>query len=379
MSASRPFPRFEKPLSDDPGRSYTIPARYYTDPDVYEREKEAIFARTWHYIGHESHVRDPGDYLTLEIADESVFVMRGDDGRLRGFYNVCRHRAHRLLDGAGNAATIVCPYHAWSYRCDGRLRHARFSDRMQDFDPAEFSLPQIGVESLGGLLFVNLDPEAQSVGEVAAGMADDLRTHVPRLDELRPIESFAFDAGGAWKANWKVVVDNYVECYHCANAHPALADLMVMGSYRHEVREHWARQLSPKVRSDSSAYRVEEGDDVQVAAYWYLWPTTSIWLVPGAANLFVLAMMPGDHETTVFSGHRYATDDAPDPARTAYLNETLGPEDQGLCESVQRGLRSRSYDQGRLMVDPARSGTAEHGVHQFHRLVTRALNDRFHG
>ncbi|MDE0458250.1 MAG: aromatic ring-hydroxylating dioxygenase subunit alpha, partial [Chromatiales bacterium] len=339
------------------------------------REKEAIFARTWHYIGHESHVRDPGDYLTLEIADESVFVMRGDDGRLRGFYNVCRHRAHRLLDGAGNAATIVCPYHAWSYRCDGSLRHARFADRMEDFNPEEFRLPQVRVESLGGLLFVNLDARAPSVAEVAAGMADDLRAHVPRLGELRPIGSFAFDAGGAWKANWKVVVDNYVECYHCAKAHPALADLMVMGSYRHEVHEHWARQLSPRVRSDSSAYRVEEGDDVQVAAYWYLWPTTSIWLVPGAANLFVLAMMPGGHETTVFSGHRYATDDAPDPARTAYLNETLGPEDQGLCESVQRGLRSRSYDQGRLMVDPARSGTAEHGVHQFHRLVTRALDD----
>ena len=352
-----------------------MPARYYTDPDVYEREKEAIFARTWHYIGHESHVRNPGDYLTLEIADESVFVMRGDDGTLRGFYNVCRHRAHRLLDGAGNAATIVCPYHAWSYRCDGSLRHARFADRMEGFNHEEFRLPEVRVESLGGLLFVNLDPRSPSVAEVAAGMADDLRAHVPRLGELRPIESFSFDAGGAWKANWKVVVDNYVECYHCAKAHPALADLMVMSDYRHEVHEHWARQLSPRVRSDSGAYRVEAGDDVQVAAYWYLWPTTSIWLVPGAANLFVLAMMPGGHDTTVFSGHRYATDDTPDPARTAYLNETLGPEDQGLCESVQRGLRSRSYDQGRFMVDPARSGTAEHGLHQFHRLVTRALND----
>ena len=243
MSASPPFPEFVKPLSDDAGHSYTIPARYYTDPDIYEREKQAIFARTWHYIGHESHVRDSGD--------------------------------------------------------------------------------------------------------------------------------------GGWKANWKVVVDNYVECYHCANAHPALADLMVMNSYRHEVHEHWARQLSPRVRSDNSAYRVEESDDVQVAAYWYLWPTTSIWLVHGAANLFVLAMMPGNHETTVFSGHRYALDRTPDPARTAYLNETLGPEDQSLCESVQQGLKSQSYNQGRFMVDPARSGTAEHGVHQFHRLVTRALNDRF--
>ena len=379
MSAIRPFPRFEKPLGDDPGRSYTMPARYYTDPDVYEREKEAIFARTWHYIGHESHVRNPGDYLTLQVADESVFVMRGDDGQLRGFFNVCRHRAHRLLTGAGNAATIVCPYHAWTYHCDGRLRHARFADRMQDFNPDEFSLPQVRVESLCGLLFVNLDPQAPPLAQVAGGMAEDLSAHVPRLDELEPAERFAFDAGGVWKANWKVVVDNYVECYHCAKAHPALADLMVMSSYRHEVHEHWARQLSPRVRPDNSAYRVEEGDDVQVAAYWFLWPTTSIWMVPGAANLFVLAMMPGGHETTVFSGHRYAADDAPDPARTAYLNETLGPEDQGLCESVQRGLRSRSYNQGRIMVDPARSGTAEHGVHQFHCLVTRALNDRFDG
>ena len=160
---------------------------------------------------------------------------------------------------------------------------------------------------------------------------------------------------------------------HAWASTPALADLMVMSSYRHEVHEHWARQLSPRVRSDNSAYRVEEGDDVQVAAYWYLWPATSIWLVPGSANLFVLAMMPGDHETTVFSGHRYAVDEAPDPARTAYLNETLGPEDQSLCESVQQGLKSQSYNQGRFMVDPAHSGTAEHGVHRFHRLVTRAL------
>ena len=97
--------------------------------------------------------------------------------------------------------------------------------------------------------------------------------------------------------------------------------------------------------------------------------------MPGAANLFVLAMMPGDHETTVFSGHRCAADDTPDPARTNYLNETLGPEDQGLCESVQQRLKSRSYNQGRFMVDPAHSGTAEHGVHRFHRLVMRALHD----
>ncbi len=375
MSARQPIAEFDKPVSDETASSYTMPARYYTDPAIYEREKSAILARTWHYIGHESQVRNAGDYLTLQIADESVFVIRGEDAKLRGFFNVCRHRAHRLLEGTGNARTIVCPYHAWSYHSDGRLRHARFASEMKSFDPAEFCLPSVQVESMHGMLFVNLDRAAPSIGQSTPGLAADLSAHVPRLSELRPIESFSFDSPGAahWKANWKVVVDNYLECYHCANAHPALADLMVMSRYEHEVHDRWSRQLSQQCRRDNSAYRFKENDDVQIAAYWYVWPTTSLWLVPGAANLYALAMMPRGHEATVFSGHRYALTEEADEHRTAYLNKTLGPEDQSLCESVQQGLKSQSYNQGRFMVDPSCSGTAEHGVHRFHRLVTEAL------
>ena len=373
--ARSPFPHYAMPLSEDAARSWTIPSRYYTDPAIHEREKRAIFARNWHYVGHESQLREPGDYLTLDIADESVFVMRGEDGPLRGFFNVCRHRAHRLLEGTGNARTIVCPYHAWSYHCDGRLRHARFASRMSDFDPGAFRLPQVQVESMHGFVFVNLDTNAPSIAERAGGLAADLLAFVPRLAELEPIESFAFDSpqSAEWQANWKVVVDNYVECYHCASAHPALSDLMVMNSYEHLVREHWSRQISRESRIENAAYAFKPEDDVQIAAFWYLWPTTSIWLMPGAANLYVLAMMPSGHASTRFSGHRYALEADRDEARSVYLNAILGPEDQGLCESVQRGLRSRSYDQGRFMVDSERSGTAEHGVHQFHRLVMEAL------
>ncbi len=367
---------FDKPLSDDATSSYTMPARLYTDPSVYEQEKQTIFNCNWHYIGHQSHVREPGDYLTLQIADESVFVMRGEDGKLRGFFNVCRHRAHRLLEGSGNSPTIVCPYHAWSYESNGKLKHARFSRDMPTFNPAEFCLPQIRVESVAGLLFVNLDRGADSIAERAPGFTADLETLVPSIDQLAPVESFAFDTPDSafWKANWKVVVDNYVECYHCANAHPALADLMVMNSYEHDVHDIWARQVSRQSRTENSAYDFNDNDDVQIAAYWYLWPTTSIWMVPGQANMFVLAMMPGDHETTMFSGHRYALNDQVDADRTSYLNGILGPEDKGLCESVQMGLRSQSYNQGRFMVDGNRSGVAEHGVHQFHRLVMQALS-----
>ncbi len=168
-------------------------------------------------------------------------------------------------------------------------------------------------------------------------------------------------------------MDNYVECYHCHQAHPALADLMEMTSYEHEVQEHWARQVSRSTRTDNKAYPFNASDDVQIAAYWYLWPTTSIWLVPGDANLFVLSMMPNGHERTAFSGHRYGLTESVDAERSEYLNAILGPEDQSLCESVQQGLKSYSYNQGRFMVDAAKSGVAEHGVHQFHRLVMDAL------
>ena len=148
----------DKPLSDNAADSYTMPARLYTDPDVFEQEKEAIFTKSWHYIGHQSHVAKIGDYLTLDIADESVFVIRSDDDESRAFFNVCRHRAHRLLEGAGNTRAIVCPYHALSYHNDGQLRHARFANEMPSFSPEEFCLTPVSLESLAGLLFVNLDP-----------------------------------------------------------------------------------------------------------------------------------------------------------------------------------------------------------------------------
>lgn len=364
-------------FSDNPENAYTMPSAFYTDPAVYEQEKSAIFNNTWHYIGHESHFAKPGDYLTLEIADERIFVIKGDDDVIRGFYNVCRHRAHQLLKGQGNAKTIVCPYHAWSYKTDGKLRHARFGAEMPSFNPEEFCLPEIKVEMMLGLVFVNLDRHARSVSELTPGLSEDLLSLVPQMAKLKPLSTFAFDTpeSSDWKANWKVVVDNYVECYHCHHAHPALADIMIMDSYEHRVEDQWARQLASKSRTENKAYAFSDSDDVQIAAYWYLWPTTSIWLVPGSANLFVLAMMPSSAGTTIFQGHRYGLSDEPDVERSTYLNGILGPEDQGLCESVQKGLHSTSYNQGRFMVDPARSGTAEHGVYQFHKLVIEALSD----
>ena len=365
---------FEHALHTDPARAHTLPASFYLDPEVFEREKEAIFYRHWHYIGHLSQLERAGDYVTTRIADEPVFVMRGEDGALRGFYNVCRHRAHELLKGSGRVDSIVCPYHAWTYRSDGSLRHARFADRMPGFDHDAFCLPQIRVESFCGFVFVNLDQDAEPLSEVTGGVEKALREDAPFIDELRPTESWSFSTSTVMAANWKVVVDNFLECYHCQKAHPDFCDLFDMEAYETEIGRWWSVQRGPKVRGENSAYPVAGEEQVQRGMFWFVWPTTTINMLPGIANLTVMSILPHGLDRASFSGHRYALPGAePDRDRMRYMNDVLVVEDQDLCESVQRGLRSRSYNQGRFIYSPDGRGVSEHAVHHFHRLVHEVL------
>ncbi|HLB06710.1 MAG TPA: Rieske (2Fe-2S) protein, partial [Alphaproteobacteria bacterium] len=130
-------------FNSDPARSYTLPAEWYTEPAVFEAEKESIFYRTWQFAGHAGQLANPGDYVTSPLLDQNVFIVRGTDGILRAFHNVCRHRAHQLLQGSGNVRVITCPYHAWSYELDGRLRAARGHETVAGFDRSEFCLSPI--------------------------------------------------------------------------------------------------------------------------------------------------------------------------------------------------------------------------------------------
>ena len=221
-------------------------------------------------------------------------------------------------------------------------------------------------------VFFNLDPDTKSLDSHAPGLAQDIQERAPELGNLRGIDSLTF--GPTIAANWKVVVDNFLECYHCAPAHPDFASLIDMSSYQMETFSNWSRQLGPDTRPDNTAYPFDSDAPVQSAAFWYLWPTTSIGMFPGSPNLIVLSILPLGHRKTSFSGYQYALDiDQDDDMRQQYQVDVLSPPDVALCESVQRGLKSRSYDQGRFMVDSDTSGIAEHAVHQFHRLVLSAL------
>ena len=369
------LPPLKRPLGETAETSFTLSSEYYLSAEIHELEKKKIFYRSWQFVAPESTLAEIGAYTTLRICDENLFVIRADDGRLRAFYNVCRHRAHGLLRGSGKLnKLIVCPYHAWSYSSRGELLRAPMSEHRSGFDRADFCLREVRLEVFCGFIFVNLDPQCESLQSLAGDLEQDMRAHLPWFDELRPTEGqeqgdTRIDAG------WKVIVDNYVECYHCRAAHPDFASVIDMDSYQLEVRGLWSRQYGARIRGDNSAYPLPPGDNYRQSVFWFLWPNMTFNVLPGPPTLGAYAIRPLDVGRSEFSGYSMTADGRVYQARADYINETLNPEDIAICESVQRGLRSASYDQGAYMIDPDRSGEDEHALHRFHRLVMSALAD----
>lgn len=357
----------------DPEKSFTIPKRYYIDPAIWEREKEAIFFKAWNYACHGTQVENPGDYLAVSVADQNIVVMRGQDGVLRAFYNVCSHRAHELLQGCGTAKMVTCPYHAWTYHTDGRLRSAVGQKRVEGFQAEEFALKQVRLEEYAGFVFVNLDPAAATFASEAGKLAEEIAEYSPDAPRLKFSHRLTYEI----RANWKNVVDNFLECYHCSVAHPAFVDLVDIKNYHTKTYGRYSSHISPPGRSDNSAYTVEAGPSENFAAWW-VWPNFTFNVFPGSANITTLHIMPTGPETTLEHFDFFFADAVPTGAEKEairYVDEVLQPEDISLVESVQRGLHSRGYSQGRFMVDKDRSFNSEHGLHHFHSLVLKSLGD----
>ncbi|HKY93760.1 MAG TPA: aromatic ring-hydroxylating dioxygenase subunit alpha [Kiloniellales bacterium] len=360
-------------IAADPGRSRTLPGWAYTDPALYKAEIEQIHYRSWHYAGAIDELKEPGDYITAKIGDENVIVIRDKEGRLGGFYNVCPHRAHQLLRGRGSAKVITCPYHAWSFHADGRLRTARNAEKLIDFQPEEFNLRPVKVEVFcGRFVFYNLDLDAVPLSESAADLAEDLKREIPELDRLVPTKEPLWRA--PMQANWKVVVDNFLECYHCRPAHPAFADLVRMDDYRIGFGENWSSQKGELGRLDNKAYPVPDNAPNRKALFWWLWPTTTFNRLPGQSSLNVYCMLPGGLGVTDQVSQLFMLPgETLDEARRAYTFNVLTVEDVNICESVQKGLQSRGYSSGRFIYDPEGSEQNEAAVHHFHRKVADAL------
>lgn len=362
----------DSPFHAEPGRSWTMPARFYHDPAIYEREKDAIFYRSWWFAGHVSQLANPGDYITTRIHEQHVVIVRDRGGEVRAFYNVCQHRGHELVQGSGSMRLFVCPYHAWSYELDGRLRRAPNTDDLPDFDRCAFSLKPVRVEVFCGFVFVNLDPDAVAFGEQAAGLEQEIRTYAPEVDRMVFAKRLTYDIA----SNWKILADNFLECYHCRVTHKDFVNLVEMDSYRSVSHGIYSSHIAAGARSNNTAFRFDKGRLDFGFASWYVWPNLAIIVLPGEPNVAALNLLPAGPERTIEHLDWFLPD--PEPSAQIqdairYLDEVLQPEDISLCESVQRGVRSRGYNQGRFVVDRDLSELSEHAVHHFQKLVMESL------
>ncbi|MCY4050485.1 MAG: aromatic ring-hydroxylating dioxygenase subunit alpha [Gammaproteobacteria bacterium] len=361
------------PFYSNPAGSYTIPARFYTDSTIHQLERESIFFCNWIYVGHISQFCSPGDYLATSICDQNLFVIRSGSDDLKAFYNVCAHRGHELLSGQGNTNLIVCPYHAWSYGSDGTLKVARNSESVVGFNKCDFSLKPIRVEEFCSMVFVNLDHEAVALKELSGDLENEIRSICPEVDNLQMVQRDVYNV----QSNWKVLIDNFLECYHCAPAHKDFVDLVDMNTYRTVTRGIYSSQIAGAPRSETNrAFHFKRGDVDFGYAGWFLWPNLTIWVYPGKTNLSVLQMNPdGVGQTIEFQDWFLPEQEPTQQHRDAmrYQKDVLQPEDIALCESVQRGLRSKGYNQGRFMIDRELTELSEHAVHHFQSMVMQAI------
>jgi choline monooxygenase len=347
----------------DLARARTIPSRWYLEPEFLDRERSHIFRRSWQWVGRTSDVRSPGDFFTTELAGEPVVIARGSDGKLRAFSNVCRHRAGPVAEGRGSRAQFQCAYHGWIYALDGRLRRAAEMDGVEDFAIEDICLPRFTVAEWPPLVFVKLGAEGPSLEDTFDGIQKEVEAADFALDALDLVERRDYVV----ESNWKVYVDNYLEGYHIPHIHPALFKEVDYERYRVETKGYYSSQIAP-LRADKQAQRVypPRSEDERALYYW-VFPNLMLNFYPG--NLQANAIVPLDPEHTLTVFEWYAHEGVvTDALRSGIeLSEQVQREDMDICQKVHAGLRSQTYDTGRL------SPRRENGVHHFHRLLHEFL------
>jgi len=351
-------------------RSHSIHTRCYTDDKFLDIEREQIFHRSWQFLCHEEKLREPGDYVSASIEGQSVVAIRGRNGELGAFYNVCKHRGHELLFGAGNVKRVTCPYHAWTYDLEGALVTAPRSEHLENFDAGSICLHRVQIELFCHLVFVNLDPEAAPLAEQSGDLAREVMQYAPDLGSL----TFAHRLTYRIRANWKAVVDNFLECYHCPVAHKGFSSMIDMDTYRVKTHGIYSSHMAKAKAGANNAYDIT-GATVTDHAVWFLWPNLTLMRYPGRGNFMVWRFYPAStgetyEEFDFFFESAEPNDGEQEAIR--FIDEVLQPEDIGLVESVQRGMNTPAFNSGRYMVDLEGSGASEHAVHHFHGLLLGA-------
>ena len=341
----------------------TLPWTSYTDPGAAVLERERIFARSWQYVGHLGQLGTVG-YFASRVGEIPVVVTRDRDGVLRGFVNVCRHRGSVVAHGQSERETLQCPYHAWTYALDGSLRAAPRADREGGLDRSEVSLVPIQVGTWGPFVFANANGKAPSLEEVLGRLPElvaDAGVAVDRLEFHQRAESEA-------EANWKIVSENFLECYHCAVAHPGFSALVDVSpdSYHLEPGESFSSQFGP-LRENGTGLGVD--GEVTRSQFHFVWPNTMINIFPGKVNLSIGPVLPaGTTRTERFLDYFFGPGVEEEwIAELIEFDGQVGAEDRVLVENVQRGVSTGLIERGRLLEE------SEQLIVDFQRRVEAAL------
>jgi phenylpropionate dioxygenase-like ring-hydroxylating dioxygenase large terminal subunit len=344
----------------------TLPYDWYVDPAVLRVEQERIFAGAWQYVAPVAKVSEQGSVVAVHAGHVPVILARGRDDALRGFVNVCRHRGSVLCEGEGRRETIQCPYHAWTYDLDGSLRTAPRADREIGFDRGELGLVPVAVETWGPFVFVNPDGDAQPLAEHLGELPRLLADGGVDVDALE----FSFRAeSDPYDANWKVIVENYLECYHCSVAHPSFSKAIDVGvdAYRLETRPTFSSQLAVARNGGGGVY--DASGQVDRGQFHALFPSTLLNVMPGHLNLSIGPVLPlGAERSTRYLDYYFATDvDEEWKREYLALDEVVGAEDRMLVERVQTGLSTGALPHGHLMPE------SEQLIAHFQSLVLAAV------
>ena len=342
----------------------TIPAPWYTDARIAELERQTVFSQSWQVMGRIGQITKPGQFVTATVAGEPIVAVRGQDGVLRAFYNVCRHHAAAVVtEACGQASILHCPYHGWNYGLDGSLKGMPEFEGVRNFERIDNGLVPVKVETWEQFIFVNLHPNA-------APLSEFLGTLIPRvaplgLGKLHYFTTKTYDIA----CNWKVFVDNYLDGgYHVPHLHKGLNSVLDYKQYTIENEDRYCLQSSPMVNStdDAATGATRKGDR---AWYFWLYPNFMFNCYEGYLDTNLVIPLDVDHCRVVFD---FYFSDLSESAR-AYNEESVAvgnrvqDEDLGICEAVQRGLKSRAYGAGRLSV------RREAGEQWFHKLLAADL------
>jgi choline monooxygenase len=358
--------------------AHTLASRFYTDPAILEIEKTRIFLRTWQLVGTLSYdcgeangvkrtIADPESFFTTEVAGEPVIVVRDKQHTLRAFSNVCRHRAGPIALGSGCKNVLRCQYHGWTYTLGGQLIGTPDVEGVEFFDRSTMGMVPVRVETWEQFIFVNFDAQAEPLAAYLGKIPEQAQGF--QFEGLQ----FAERRDYVIHCNWKVYVDNYLEGYHIPIAHPGLMREIDYAQYRTDTYRYYSQQFAPirAMKADDSTERAyAPGSGLQQAAYFWIFPNLMLNIYPDNISTNLIVPLSHDKTLTIFEWFFHEATDGKARERiqrAIAFSDEVQQEDIGLCENVQKGLRSSTYDRGRYSVK------RENGVHHFHMLLGEFL------